>query len=76
MNYACKTGAKDTLTDTPAEILGQLKESVNPGMSEDREVTPALAEYVLGLTEAQFGEYVESAYEAAAMISTFAGRNR
>jgi len=76
---ACSTapGDKDTLTGTPEEVLAQLKEApdVELGMTFDNEVTADKAEYVLGLTEAQFAEYVESAYEAAAAISTFAQSN-
>ena len=76
---ACNTapGAEDTLTGTPEEVLAQLKEAsdVELGMTFDNEVTADKAEYVLGLTEAQFAEYVESAYEAAAAISTFAQSN-
>ena len=65
-------GAKDSLTGTPEEILAQLKDKVALGMTLDEEVTAERAEYVLGLTEAQFGEYVESAFEAMAAIATFA----
>ena len=74
---ACGTvpGAQDTLTGTPGEIMTQLKETVDLGMTFDDEVTADKAQYVLGLTEAQFGEFVESAYEAAAAIATFAQSN-
>jgi len=74
---ACNTapGAEDTLTGTPEEIMAQLKASVNLGMTLDDEVTADKAQYVLGLTEAQFNEYVDSAYEAAAAIATFAQSN-
>jgi len=44
-------------------------------MTLDDEITAEKAQYVLGLTEAQFEEYVESAYEAAAAIATFAQSN-
>ena len=68
---------KDTLTGPPEEVLAQLKEasSVELPMSFDSEVTADKAQNTLGLTEAQFGEYVESAYESAAAISTFAQSN-
>jgi len=71
-------GAKDTLTGTPEEILAQLKEAVNLGMTFDDEITPESATSnptsALGLTEAQFSELVESAFEAKAMITTAAQR--
>ena len=70
---ACGTpAAKDTLTGTAQEVLAQLKDRVELGMTLDDEVTAEKAQNVLGLTEAQFGEYVESAYEAMAAIATFA----
>ena len=55
--------------------MAQLKETVDLGMTMDSEVTAENAQHVLGLTEAQFAENVESAYEAAAAISTFAQSN-
>ena len=67
--------AKDTLTGTPEELLAQLKDKVELGMTLDDEVTAEKAQNVLGLTEAQFAEYTDSAYEAAAAISTFAQSN-
>jgi len=67
-------GAKDTLAGAPEEILAQLKGAVTVElpMSFDSEVTAENAQNALGLTEAQFGEYVDSAYESAAAITTFA----
>jgi len=74
---SCNTtpGGKDTLTGTPEEIMAQLKATVNLGMTLDDAVTADKAQYVLGLTEAQFADYVESAWEAAAAIATFAQSN-
>ena len=71
------SGAKDTLTGKAEGVLLQLKEApgVELGMTMDSEVTAEKAQYVLGLTEAQFEQYVDSAYEAAAAISTFAQSN-
>jgi len=77
---ACNTtsGAKDTLTSPPEEILAQLKETVNLGMTFDDEITSGSAvsnpQGALGLTDAQFAQFVESAYEAKAMINTAAQR--
>ena len=77
---ACNTasGAKDTLTGTPEEVMAQLKESVDLGMTFDDEITPDSAvstpQMALGLTDAQFAELVESAFEAKAMILTAAQR--
>jgi len=69
--------AEDTLTGTAEEILLQLKEApgVELSMTMDSPITAEIAHYVLGLTEAQFEQYVDSAYEAAAAISTFAQSN-
>jgi hypothetical protein len=70
---AAPSGA-DTLTGSPEEILAQLKETtaLELPMSLDSEVTAENAQNALGLTEAQFGEHVNSAYESQAAISTFA----
>jgi len=69
--------ARDTLTGAPEEIIAQLKESPGAelGMTLDSEVTAENAQNALGLTEAQFTEYVESAYEAMAAINAIAQSN-
>ena len=70
--------AKDTLTGTPEEILALLKETVDIGMTFDDEITPesmvSTPQIALGLTDEQFAQFVESAYEAKAMITTMAQR--
>jgi len=77
---ACNTtpGAKDTLTGMPGEIIAQLKETVELGMTFDDEITPdstvSTPQIALGLTDEQFAQFVESAYEAKAMILTAAQR--
>jgi len=77
---ACGTtpAAKDTITGTPEDVLAQLKETVDLGMTFDDEITPDSAvsnpQTALGLTDAQFAQYVESAFEAKAMILTAAQR--
>ena len=72
------SGGKDTLTGTPEDVLAQLKEAVDLGMTFDDEITPESAasnpQSALGLTDAQFAELVESAYEAKAMMMTAAQR--
>ena len=67
-------GGKDTLTGSPEELLARLKEAVTVElpMSFDSEVTAESAQSALGLTEAQFAEFVESAYESQAAITTIA----
>jgi len=71
-------GAKDTLSGTPEEVLAQLKETVDLGMTFDDEITPgsmvSTPQIALGLTDAQFAQLVESAYEAKATILTMAQR--
>jgi len=71
-------GAKETLTGTPEEILAQLKETADLGITFDDEITPestvSTPQIALGLTDAQFAQYVESAYEAKAAIMTMAQR--
>jgi len=72
------SGEKDTLTGTPEELLAQLKEAVDLGMTFDDEISPdsavSIPQIALGLTDAQFEQYVQSAYEAKAMILTAAQR--
>jgi len=70
-------GAKDTLTGTPEEVLKQLKAAVTVElpMSLDSEVTAENAQNALGLTEAQFADYVDSAYESTAAIATLPQSN-
>ena len=77
---ACGTapGGKDTLTGTPEEILAQLKEDpkVELGMTLDEAVKPdggiTNPKNALGLTDEQFAQYVEAAFEAKAAIMTHA----
>jgi hypothetical protein len=70
--------AKDTLTGTPEEILAQLKEDpkVELGMTFDEAVKPdggiTNPQNALGLTDEQFAQYVEAAFEAKAAIMTHA----
>jgi len=74
---ACSAGAKDTLEGSPQELLAQLKETAAAdfGVGFDSEVTAETALGTLGLTAEQFEEYVDSAYESAAAISSIAQSN-
>ena len=71
-------GGKDTLAGTPEEILAQLKEDpkVELGMTFDEAIKPdggiSNPKNALGLTDEQFAQYVEAAYEAKAAINTMA----
>jgi len=60
------SGAKDTLSGTPEEILAQLKEAAEDAlpMGLVDEITRDRAQFVLGLTEEQFDMYVDSAAES------------
>ena len=75
---ACAPGGKDTLTGTPEEILAQLKEDpkVELGMTFDEAIKPdggiSNPKNALGLTDEQFAQYVEAAFEAKAAINTMA----
>ena len=70
----------NTLTGTPAELIPQLYEKANAHLGAGEEfammledpITKDNCEYILGLTPAQFEQYVEDATSSAAAISTIA----
>ena len=74
---ACGAGAADTLEGSPQELLTQLKETAAAdfGVGFDSEVTAETAQGTLGLTAVLFEQYVDSAYESAAAISSIAQSN-
>ena len=76
---ACGTASKtkDTLTGTPAEVLARVREAsrADLAMTIDSEVVAKNAQRVLGLTGAQFTEYVDCAYAALSALTTTAQCN-
>ena len=72
--------AKDTLTGTTAALMTQLMEKAKTKLSSGEEfpmtfddaVTSDKSEFILGLTSAQFGQYVTEATASTAAIATFA----
>jgi len=69
---------KTNLTGTPEEILGELMDALKdtgidmPMSLPPTEVAPDLSQYVIGLSEDTFNNYVESAYYSTAAIGTHA----
>ena len=69
--------ARDTLDGMPKELLAQVRElaQADLAMNIGSDITAERAQHSLGLTEAQFTEYVDSAYEERPVLASLAQSN-